>query len=315
MLIETSAKDYKHTFPCDPNPYISESFIELVKKKADRVVRLIEDKAKVSIGLVAGIKDRALISSFSSPFGGFHFRHNNILSCEIDRFLSQLISYAVFQNLAKIKITLPPTIYNHSFNTKMINSLLRNNFSTDIPEITNWIDLQLFCGEFSDRNARDNYNQSVRRNLSFHEVLEKEDMETAYNLVCKNRERLGRCIYMTFNELLAVCNLWPVDFFHVRDNVGEILASAIFYRGHPKIVQAIFWGDNEPGRLMHAMGFLAYNLWSRYKNMGFQFIDLGISTECGIPNNGLLRFKENHDSISGLRFCLTLSLTGLNGHQ
>ena len=313
MLIEAGAKDYGRMFPRNPHPYISEPFIELVKGKVDRVVRLMEDQAKVSIGLIAGIKDQKLISPFSSPFGGFHFRNNNIMISEIESFILQLISYAVSQNLTMIKVGLPPAIYHHSFNSKMINALLRNGFSLNTTDISNWVDLHKFTGEFSCKNTRRNLNQALQNNLTFHEVTEMAEKEAVYNLIYKNRKWFGRKTNMTFNEFIEVGKIWPVDFSQVRDSEDEIVAGAIFYRGHPKIVQGIMWGDNEHGRGLRAMDFCSFNLWNHYKKMGFDFIDLGISTENGIPNNGLIRFKEDCDCTSGLRLCFILSLTGDTG--
>ena len=46
MILEVNAKTYKHYFPNDPHPYISEAFVDLNKGKVDRIVRLIEDKKK-----------------------------------------------------------------------------------------------------------------------------------------------------------------------------------------------------------------------------------------------------------------------------
>ncbi|MEI6679700.1 MAG: hypothetical protein WCL21_13885 [Mariniphaga sp.] len=309
MLIETDTKEYRQHFPFSPNPYISEQFLDLVKGKADSIVRLIEDQVKVSIGLVAGIRDQVLISAFSSPFGGFHFLHNNIFTSEIDKFLSKLISYTASQNLKAIKISLPPDIYHQSFNSKIANSLLRNGFSMDIPEITNWVDLKKFSGEFSCRNTKRNYNQSLRHKLSFQQVFTASEKEAAYNIVCLNRLRLGYPIYMTFADFQETGKLWPVDFFQVRSQKDDVVAAAIFYRGHPTIVQGIYWGDSVHGRRFRAMDFCSLNLWNHYKNLDFEFIDLGISSESGFPKNGLVRFKEDIDCISGLRLCFTLNLT------
>jgi hypothetical protein len=50
------------------------------------------------------------------------------------------------------------------------------------------------------------------------------------------------------------------------------------------------------------MDFLAYNLWFYYKDLGFKYIDAGVSTESGIPNEGLLRFKDTHNAISSLKY-------------
>lgn len=301
MLVEVSDKVYRQQFPNSPHPYISEQFIVQVKRKVDRVVRLMVKSEKVSMGLVAGIKNEVLLSPFSSPFGGFHFRHDNIFTREIDQFIIQLIDYASSQNIQKISLILPPDVYHHSFNTKMSNALLRNGFLTDLPEITNWIDLSQFKGEFSCRNARQNYNKSLQYKLSFQIVHDINEKEIAYQIVRENREKLGRPIYMTFNDLLNVNELWPVDFSLVKNIHGEAVAAAIFYRGHEKIVQGIFWGDNELGRYCRAMDFLCHKLWNHYKELDYSIIDLGTSSCGGLPNEGLIRFKEDHGCTSALR--------------
>ena len=305
MIIDIDSKSYRHRFSFDPHPYLSDPFIELYKSKVTRIVRLAEDQEKASLGLIAGINNGILKSPFSAPFGGFHFRNNRIYTGEIDRFLSQLILYVIDQNLNEIKLILPPDIYCHALNSKITNSLLRNGFSMDIPEITNWVDLKKFDNNMLTETTKRHYNHSLKNNLSFrvaHEYIEKK---VAYDMIYQNRKMLGRPIYMTFNDLIEVENLWPVDFFIVEDKEGSVVASSVNYRGHPRIVQGIFWGDNDYGRRLHAVNFCSYNLWNHYKNLGFDFMDFGISTEAGIPNEGLIRFKEDHNCESALRYSFT----------
>jgi hypothetical protein len=134
-----------------------------------------------------------------------------------------------------------------------------------------------------------------------------EKMEI-YDLICKNRAKYGRPIYMTFKDIIDMNRLWPVDFFKVNSGDGSIVASAIFYRNHPDIGYAVFWGDNEAGRQLRAMDYLAFNLWTYYKDLGYKYLDLGISTEAGSPNEGLLRFKESHESTSSLRYKFVLQV-------
>jgi hypothetical protein len=81
-----------------------------------------------------------------------------------------------------------------------------------------------------------------------------------------------------------------------------MVASAIFYRFTSNIAYAVFWGDNLLGRSLNAMDYLIFNLWNHYKSLGYIYIDIGNSTEYGIPNETLLRFKEIHECDSSLRF-------------
>lgn len=305
MLIEVDNKTYGKYFPSDPHPFISEPFIELNKNKIPQIVRLVEDSDKPIIGLIAGINKGILISPFSAPFGGFHFRKENMYISEIDTFIGSLQDYIISKGLKGLEITLPPDIYHSSFNAKTVNSLIRNGFQSKIPDITGWIDLRQFDKAFTQRNSREYYRQAVRNNLSFSLASDNEDKRAIYDLIYQNRLKFGRPIFMTFKDILDTANLWPTDFFKVIGEDGTLLSSAIFYRSHPDICHAVFWGDNDAGRPLRAMDYLVFNLWSYYKESDYKYIDLGISTENSIPNEGLLRFKESHDSTSSLRYRFT----------
>ena len=302
MLREIDNQAFKRKFPLDPHPFISGHFIELNKCKVEKVVRLVDDNDGNGIGFIAGIRDHVLISPFSAPFGGFHFKHEILYIGEIDSFLTALQIYLKSEHLKRVEIILPPDIYNPSFNAKTISSLIRCGFTPSMPEITNWVDLSLFEERFKQKNSREYYGQAVRNGLSFSFVNDPEERALVYDLICVNRAKHNRPIYMTLNDIEKTGEIWPVDYFKVSTRDDNIVASAIFYRSHPEICYAVFWGDNEMGRPLRAMDFLVFNLYTFYKQKQYRYIDLGISTEAGIPNDGLLRFKESHDAISSLRY-------------
>lgn len=305
MLIEANVKKYKHYFPVNNHPFISESFIELNKGKAERVVRLIEDTRKPGMGFVAGLKDNYLKSPFSAPFGGFHFRKDIMYVSEIDNFITLLQEYIRINGLKGIQITLPPDIYHLTFNSKIVNTLIHKGFINNVPEITNWVDLANFGNSFTNRSSREYLRQAQRNGLIFRSIEKIEEKKAVYKLIAENRARHNRPIYMSFEDVINTSELWPTDFFSVYDKNDFMVASAIFYRFHKEIVYALFWGDNEAGRPLRAMDFLSYKLWQHYKDQGFKYIDLGISTETGKPNEGLLRFKETHDAVSSLKYSFT----------
>lgn len=303
MLIEVTAKEFKQYFRLDPHPFISEQFIELNSWKVDKIVRLVNDNDTFSIGLVAGIKEGRLLSPFSAPFGGFHYRSEHIYVSEIESFLIGLQKYAETNDLKQIHLSLPPLIYQKSFNAKIVNTLIRLGYEMLLPEITCWVDLGIFYDRFSYKMSRQNYNTALKHQLTFKNIHNIEDKNNVFNLVLENRILFGRPIHMTFDELIKTSDLWPIDFFGVYNSGGQMVASAIFYQFTNSIVYGAFWGDNVEGRLLKSMDFLSFNLWSYYKSLGYKFIDLSISTEMGIPNESLLWFKEVHECTSSLRFC------------
>ena len=305
MLVEASPKAYHILFQQNPHPYLSQSFIKLNEIKADRIVWLIEAETKSSMGLIAGIKNDTLLSPFSAPFGGFHFRKDNQYVGEIETFIKKLLNYIDYNNIKQIEITLPPDIYHQSFNSKVINIMLRLGFEINIPDITNYINLIKFSGTFSNRGARKYYKQGIRNDLKFTVLQNEQEQKKGFEIIQQNREKFSRPMYMNFNDMVAISKLWPVDFFGVYDKLNNLISSGIFYRGHERIIQGIFWGDCDSGRPLRAIDFMSLNIWNFYKNLNYEAIDLGISTENGIPNEGLLRFKESHDCSSSLRYSLS----------
>jgi hypothetical protein len=303
-LIDIDAKEYQNYFPSDPNPFISEGFISLNANKVDRIVRLVQDADKVQLGLVAGIKGHVLLAPFSAPFGGFHHKGESIYTSVIESFVSDLQLFALHSGIKEIRITVPPDLYNNRINAKLTNVLMRKGFQTQIPDITNHIDLKRFKNVYTHNSSRTYYNQALKKGLVFAETKVESEKRAIYDLIVENRIRMGRPIHMTYADVVKTTALFPTDFFKISNVDQEIIAGAIMYRFHKEIVYALLWGDDLRGRSDRAMDFLIFNLWSHFKAIGFHYIDLGISTVEGIPNEGLLRFKETHECQSSLRFSL-----------
>lgn len=301
MLIEADPKQYFHFFASDPHPFITKGFVELNSKKAEQVLYITEDSKKPGLGLVAGMRDGWLLSPFSAPFGGFHFRKEVMYISEIEEFLKALKVFIKGENFKGIRITLPPDIYHQTINTKLVKALYQQGYQNEELDITNWVDLHAFQDKFNQKNSKEYFKQAVRNELTFIKTGEESDHREIYDLIQKNREKFGRPIFMSLQDIKDTGTLWPVDYFKVTSKANIIAAAAIIYRSFPKIAYALFWGDNDDGRQLRAMDFLAFHLWSYYKKQGFKYMDLGISTEAGQPNEGLLRFKESHEAISSLR--------------
>lgn len=302
MLIDISEKEYKKYFPLDPNPFVSEGFVNLAKHKVDRIVRLVEDGKDICIGLVAGIKDKTLLAPFSAPFGGFHYKYEAIFYDRIYDFLFKLKQYITAENIDTIKITLSPNIYSPSINTKLVNAFIRLGFTMATPEIVNFMDLRSFDGDWCKSEVKQNCNRAIRNGLSFSNVTDEKSIQEVHDIISSNRTGQNRRIHMSLQDLLDVSSVIPVDFFLVKNMRGDSIGSGVFYRGHERIVQGIFVGDLLSSRKLGTMDYLFLNVFNYYKEKGYDFIDLGKSSSDGIPNVGLIRFKEIHNCISTLGY-------------
>lgn len=301
MLVEVSQKEYRRHFPKDASPFISESFISLIEFKQDRIIRLMKDDES-SIGLIVGLNDGILRSPFSAPFGGFHYKHEYMFFDIVYNFLSDLKDYVNKNGFKEIIITLPPTLYQTNMNAKFVNAFIELGYKMGKPDINNWINLKEFDGVWIKSVVAQNCRKAVKHGLTWSVATERKELEEIYQVIYNNREDQGRKIFMTLDDILEVNKLFPIDFFQIRDKDGKVVGASIFYRGHEKIIQGVFMGDDMEKRNLGTMNYMYKNIYEYYKALGYDFIDLGISSLEGEPNLGLIRFKELHNCKTSLRF-------------
>lgn len=304
MLVEVSKEEYRRCFPTDPNPFISDSFINLVEDKQDKVIRLMKEDESY-MGLLLGVKNGVGRSPFSAPFGGFHYSHEYMFYNQVYDFLSDLKEYASREQIKELSITLPPDLYQVNMNAKLVNAFIQQGFTMMLPDINNWVNLKEFNGAWTKSVVGQNCRKAVKHGLVWSVETEINEMKEAYKVIHSNREELGRKIYMSLDDILEVKKIFPVDFFTIREKNGNCIGAAIFYRGHDKIVQGIFMGDDLEKRNLGVMNYMYMNMYLFYQELGFEYIDLGTSSLLGEPNSGLIRFKELHNCETSLRYTFT----------
>ena len=82
---------------------------------------------------------------------------------------------------------------------------------------------------------------------------------------------------------------------------GTMIASALIYRVAPGRDVAQFWGDARHDLKVSPMNFLAHEVVGHALDTGCSFLDLGISTDHGDPNHGLIQFKRSIGARSEIR--------------
>ena len=304
MLKEVSKKDYRRHFQTDKSPFISESFISLNELKQDKIIRLMR-KGESSLGLIVGLKNGVLRSPFSAPFGGFHYSHEYMFYNLIYEYLTDLKEYVVNEGIKKLSITLPPDLYQVNMNAKLVTAFIQLGYTMENPDVNNWVNLLEFDGKWTKSVVAQNCRKAINHGLEWSIATEMKEYEEAYEVIHNNREEQGRKIFMTLEDVIEVKKVFPVDFFLIREKFGKCVGSAIFYRGHETIVQGIFMGNDLEKRNLGIIDYLYMNIYQYYKELGFEYIDLGTSSLKGEPNQGLIRFKELHNCKTSLRFTFT----------
>ena len=141
-------------------------------------------------------------------------------------------------------------------------------------------------------NARKNLKIALKSDNIFGRCETDEEKMEAYDIIKVNREQKGYPLRMTKSQLMETIKVVEHDFFLVK-NHNKTIAAAVVYRLNSKVAQVVYWGDVPDVGQYKPINFIAYNLVKYYKELDYEVLDIGISTEKGKPNYGLCSFKES----------------------
>ena len=291
-ISEILSKEYQDIFTTPYHIFNSVAFNELNKYKCDSIHYLLFRDSKIRLGLILGKRGEDMFSPFSAPFGCFSFLNEKIGINEIDESIQVLDDYLIEKKIRYIKFVLPPLCYNVSFISKLINSFSRNGYTISSIDLNHVFKTSLFNEKYMDiihGNARNKLKLALKQNFVFQKT---EDIGLVYGIISKNRQVRGFPLRMTLEQVEETIQTVKYDAFVVALN-QDYIASALVYHVANKIVQVIYWGDIPEFSIMKTMNFLSYKVFEFYKNTGIEIIDIGTSTENGIPNYGLCDFKES----------------------
>lgn len=294
MLIKNLIPDeFSSTFQA-AHIFNTVAFAQLNSDKVDRVHYLSFNDPKPCFGIVLGESNGMLRSPFSAPFGGFLENGTHRLE-RLEKAVDMLVDYAKERSL-KLLITLPPLLYDETKISKWVSVMTRKmqlsyinlNYHLDISRMP-------YYRSVIDRSARNHLNQALRQNYCLHKLnsANRDDVARVYNVICCNHKERGFPLRMTFEQVWqTVSNVISADFF-VLEHEGVDVAAAQIFHVADGIAQVVYWGDIRQYAKLRPMNYLAYSLLRYYYDQGLRVLDIGPSTENGMPNYGLCEFKEN----------------------
>lgn len=293
---EISADEYRSFLEYRGVAFMSAEFNELNKYKADEVIYLLFEDSKPRFVLCFGIKSNEMLCPYSAPFGMLVPLRESTSLEYFDLAVKEIDNYASCKGIGYIKMILPPFFYDEDNISMLVWALYSNGYS-----IKN-IDLNYqFCLDDIDtdeykntiqHNARKNLRIGLQAGLTLERCSAEEECKEAYDIIRLNRESKGFPLRMTYEQVSETVKIIENDFFIVRKN-GTGIASAIIFHISPETAQVIYWGDIPGYSQDKPVNYLSYNLIEYYKKRGFKYLDIGPSTEHGVPNFGLCNFKQS----------------------
>ena len=125
-------------------------------------------------------------------------------------------------------------------------------------------------------------------------VDDEASWEAAYDVLRENRESRGRPMRLPLAYVRAIRDAFPdrVRLVVARTHDGAICAAALLYRvaAGRDVVQ--YWGDASHDLPASPMPALVATVVDHAVGTGARTIDVGIATDEGQPNLGLMQFKR-----------------------
>lgn len=293
--------------------YNQMEFCEYNHKKVNDVHYLLfQDDKKERFVIPFGEKDGCLLAPFSAPFCLPGELGKSTSAEHYMEAVPALEEYAKEVGVGKIKITFPPFLYGKRSISYWLNAAflcggkitgLDLNYALNLKKIQ-----EAGYENLMARNGRKNIRIAHEKADCLHRCCSESDFQKAYEIIQINRESKGYPLKMSFEQVEWTRKFVKGEWFAVS-NGEEWIAAAVVFPVTGRVVQVIYWGDI-PGNNCKAVNFLAEQLVIYYTDKGFDYLDIGPSTECSRPNYGLISFKESIGCETGCKVTLEIELGG-----
>lgn len=269
-------------------------FHELNRDKVDELYYFLFKSKKYKFSIIAGVVDGVMRFPYSAPFSLFERLNSDIAIEDMEQALCLLEDFCSSRNIHKIFFRLPPVFYDETYISKFQNCFLRRGY-----QVFSWdLNYQYFIRDMDylnsmmKRNGKKNLRIAEEQNYDLVYCATERQKRQAYDIIAVNRKNKGYPLRMSWEAVEATIKKMQHDFFLLYLD-WQAVAAAVIFRVNDEIFQVVYWGDIDGYSDKKPMNYLSYHLYEYYLQKGIRVLDIGPSTEDGIPNYGLCRFKES----------------------
>lgn len=238
------------------------------------------------------IEDPEAISLPKCPFGSVS-AVAEIKASEIALLLKELLSYLSKSKLHKFQVISFPRVYNEELYDKFDTAVNTIGFENKLIETGQYLDLnQSFIDQINPSERR-YINNAAKKGYSF-KKLGTAHLSEVYELIKTPRIRKGYPVTMSLSELESTFNRFPEHYllFGLFEK-DKIIAGSICIRVNQHILYDFYHGDDLAYRKHSPVVPLISEIHKYAQYHRYQTLDLGISTENGLLNEGLFKFKKS----------------------
>jgi hypothetical protein len=230
-----------------------------------------------------------LVSLARSTFGGFIDSDN---ASTISTTISEILKWTNANEIRSVVIRCFPDIYSAGENKLTRDALLQAGFEIASHDITQFLDVtenELTMNVHRKRRLR----KCSEQGFTF-KILHTDSLADAYQLFLDSRENKQYPVTMSIQDFENAFDMFPDRYilFGVVDQ-GKIIAACVAVAIDTEILYSFFVGDSLAYRVYSPVTQLLDGVYRYAQNKKMKIVDLGISTDKGIVNEGLYAFKKS----------------------
>ncbi len=270
----------------------------------------LADKGRL-IGSFCGVIDGdCFTSGWRAPFGGPDFMRRSETVENVAGLIDHALADLRARGIRTVRVLCKPAFHGRT-EIYITQALLQRGFAVETPELNYHIDLapiaspEAYLAALASP-ARRAVNHALKEPFSFSEAISDRDIATAYNLLSANRARKNRSLRLSLDYLRNMQAAFPgnIRWFLLHHDATPV-AAVLQYNITDQHAVIVYWGDDHNLK-RSPMNLLAYRVFEQAMADGLVTVDVGISSVDGVPDPGLIHFKQS----IGCRPELRLNLAG-----
>jgi len=248
-------------------------------------------------------KDKVAESPHKSSFGSFEFNPDLSLP-ELEKFINEVCKKLIHHKCHTFYIRSWPHCYNPAQFTILHSALLQSGFTVKTTDLN-------FHLEINEKPFIDKIDSSekwilnkCKKNKFYFDVLDPvKYLEEVYNFLSVSVRKHKDELSMSFFKLSDSFKQFPENYFlfGVFNNENKLLSASVGVRINASIFYIFYLGYEVQFSSFSPMVLLMEGIYNFCRENKYEIMDLGIATEKGVPNYGLIHFKRNLGGIAGFK--------------
>jgi len=241
-------------------------------------------------------QDQRLISLPASPFGAF-LTDREIQKVDLHGCLDEMGAWSKPRGITELMIRMFPNEYHPRFASIITETLLESGFQIMYEDRAQYIPIKAKGSMDLNSHKKRRVRNSDTRGFQFRQ-LSQEALDRCYDLFVQSRVSKSYPITMSLDALRSMFALFPDQYllFGLFD-AERVIAASVAIMVSDEILYCFYLGDDLEYRTYSPVTALVSGIYDYCKVNNFLMLDLGISTDKGVVNEGLYNFKKSFGAL------------------